>query len=605
MQTHRTPGLFLWSLMVAFPGCGDGPGATDPDDGGHSLGADCRGCHFEFDIAGTVWATPSATRPAPGTPVVLTTPTGSQLAISPADPSGNFHSSLIPDGTYRIQVGERTSRTWHDLPAQRACNTCHTPGGGMTGNGTRTMHDLHTALPADNDCRHCHHYPATMSLAQLKSPGVLSASVQAPGIPGSKVAIGGTAYEFDPAPGSIATARPDIFAPGYFSMFDAILAVAAREGIDIDYHFDAQRQTHFIDTVAGAPGNYWYHFSYDAGDGNEAELEYRRAYRWDEALWRPGVWVMLVEGENLDEIKTEYLEEIQREHASGHVIPEVTITLNPSSYRGNPPESHRITVSRRFTDVRVTPHGLRSTGYTSPYSKPFQPDVVTSMDILLSLRDQGELDLVTGVFYDRFGGHYIDSYYVVALGFPGVGLAHSSGRHGFVYVTNNGTRQRLPNNADRKFHMTSDISVVHAPDFSNWRWIELGNPYYEDNPLQARALARSIVQDYAARDRGASLHRPTIDADGAVRISWIVFDPGRIRITVQNSTGKVVESLHDRMLTDLGQHELVWRPGPAGAGDRLALVLEHGPHRQIRNLPALAVALPFPMPGSGALDRDP
>ena len=62
------------------------------------------------------------------------------------------------------------------------------------------------------------------------------------------------------------------------------------------------------------------------------------------------------------------------------------------------------------------------------------------------------------------------------MGFSPDSIAHHSGRQGFIYVTENGSPQRLPNKADGKLHITSDILVIHAPDFTTWKWAELGNP---------------------------------------------------------------------------------------------------------------------------------
>ncbi|MBM4373212.1 MAG: hypothetical protein FJ098_16270, partial [Deltaproteobacteria bacterium] len=213
----------------------------------------------------------------------------------------------------------------------------------------------------------------------------------------------------------------------------------------------------------------------------------------------------------MDELRSAYLREVQREAEKGHVVPLVSISVNPSSYQGNPQGSDRITVTREFRNVRVTPHGTRSAGTAAPYSRPFQPGVATSLDVLLSLRDQGALSLVSSVFYTHFGGHYIDSHYVTALGFPGVGTAHASGRHGFTYTTGNGTPQRMVNNANRTFHITTDIAVLHAPDFSTWVWRELGNPYYESVAPSAELLARSVAEDHEAIGRGFSLHAPVVE----------------------------------------------------------------------------------------------
>ncbi len=62
-----------------------------------------------------------------------------------------------------------------------------------------------------------------------------------PEISGSQVNIGGQTFSFDPSEFSISTIRGDIFAPGYFSMFDVILAVAEKNDISIEYEFDSTR----------------------------------------------------------------------------------------------------------------------------------------------------------------------------------------------------------------------------------------------------------------------------------------------------------------------------------------------------------------------------
>ena len=473
MQRHF-PVSFSLLLILRFWLCAD-----CSLFGQHNAGMDCFTCHDVFSMAGTVYADSLATTPQPDVLVVLMAPDGSEIIPPASNSDGNIAAPLVPAGLYLVTVGVVTSRTWHELPVQESCNRCHVPGGNGSATRTKRMHSLHTHLAPDNNCTLCHHYPASMVLWQLRTPGVLHVQQRSPELPGSKVIMLGKEYPFDPVQDSVVTVRPDIFAPGFFSAFDVILTVAARENIPVEYHWDAQRKTHFITSLNGVPGDYWYHFSYDAGSGNIGEITYRRAHRWDELLWKPGTWVQVVTGENLEEIKAEYLEEIQREDSLGQVVPEVRISINPSLYKGNLPDSDRRTVQRLFQNVKVTAHNLRGSNTGAYFSRPFQPGVTTSIDVLLSLQDLGELDLVTGVHYTYFNGNWIDAHYVVALGFPGVGTAHASGRQGFVYVTNNGSFQRLPNGADRKFHMHSDIAVLHAPDFTYWRWIELGNPYYE------------------------------------------------------------------------------------------------------------------------------
>jgi hypothetical protein len=471
---------------------GADPGADPGIDGGSDTaadsdcqamatpGANCCDCHMEWTAAGTVFDSLQAQQSQSGVPVIWIRDDGSQAARAETDSCGNLALTDLEAGPYLVTVDRVESRTWHLLPDQKCCNDCHRQGGNSSAIRDTILPVYHTRIPSDNTCSHCHHYPESQTYESLATEGVMNTAQEPLPIPPSYVEIDGVDYLFDPLQHAITSVRTDIFAPGHFSMFDVILAVADHNGISIQYHFDPECQTHFIDQVDGQWGDYWYHFAYDVGS-DFMEITYRRAYRWDEALWRPGVSIRLVEGENLEEIQSEYREEVQREQDNGHMIPSVTIECDPSWYEGNPPESHRINVSRTFSDLVITPHNLRAVGHPGAYSKPFQPGVVTSIDVLLTLVDLGELDLVTSVFYTYFAENYIDSYYVVAMGFPGEGMAHASGRQGFVYITNNGSYYNLPNNADRKFHMTSDISVVHAPDFTRWYWIELGDPYYEDS----------------------------------------------------------------------------------------------------------------------------
>ncbi len=471
----------------ADPGPGDpGPGDPDPSPGdqtpteGHNAGSNCCSCHAEYQAAGTVFTAVGDQRSQAGIALSWTLADGTLVRSSTTKADGNIAEMGLADGTYLISVGNVSTRTWHTLPAMACCNTCHLTGG----NGLATVLPVrHTRVPADNDCTHCHHYPASQSYAQVATEGPLHADAVEPALPASVVEIMGVTYDFDPLGHDIVSLRDDIFAPGFYSMFDVILAVASANGIELLFHYDSLRKTHFIDSIDGRTGNYWYRFAYDVGGNPSGELLNRRQYRWDEALWRPGVTIRVQDAdavlEDLDAIKAAYLAEIEREQLFGNLIPTVELSVSPSDFDGNPPASHRVSFQNSWSDLLVTAHNLRATGYPSPYSKPFQPGVVTSIDVLLSLQDLGELEAVSGVFYTHFAGNYIESYYVVTMGFPTVGTTHASGRQGFVYTTGNGSSNRMVNNAGRTFHITSDISVVHAPDFSVWRWIELGNPYYE------------------------------------------------------------------------------------------------------------------------------
>jgi len=546
----------------------------------HNPGTSCIACHSEFKLGGTIFTDGDATQVMPGESFTLIAPDGSQTVLNGSDANGNIHETFVGEGDYLIEVGHIKSRTWHNIPAQSDCNSCHMTGGNGSDSRDLLLPLYHTQMTPGNQCNDCHHFPATMDYDRLGTESVLHMASLVPEIPGSQVKIGNQNYPFDPEEHTIETVRPDIFAPGYYSMFDVILAVAAQNQIPIEYSYDSTRKTHFITNMAGLSGEYWYHFSYDAGGGNSNEIQFRRENRWDETLWRPGVWIQVVDNESLDDIKAEYLEEIERETQNGHLIPQVKIRLNPSMFEGNPVGSGRITVNKLFENVVVTPHNYRSTGFESPYSKPFNPGVVTSLDILLSLVDQGYLTVVTGVFYTNFGTKYIDSYYVVEMGFPAEGIAHSSGRHGFTYTTGNGSEFYLAHSADNKFHITSDIAVLHAPDFSSWKWTELGNPYYEN---EITSLNQSVLEDYYAQDRGFNLHAPYPNPalDGKIQISYNVFEPGMVVLDILDTKGSILDHIFIGQVDDLGIHQLDWNLNRLHSG-LYYLRMRYNTHQQIR-----------------------
>lgn len=520
----------------------------------HHPGKVCTHCHRGFSLGGTVFTGYSSDGEQGNIALTLYRSDGSQVNLPKSDSQGRIFATTVDDGRYLMKVGRLRSRTWHTLPDNKDCNTCHISGGNASAERDRLLSPLHTELPETNDCTPCHHFPASMNITRLATPGQLAGGERRPATQGSSAVIRGREYSFNPGDHAVPTVRPDIFAPGYFSLFDMLLFVAERNSIPIAYHWDEDCQTHFIDSVDGIAGNFWYHFSYDAGNGTPNELRFRRQIRWDELLWQPGSWIEISIGDDLEELRREFTEEIARERQFGHLVPDVRIQVNASPYRGNPPESHRITVVKDFQDVLVTPHNLRQDGTDSLYRTPYQPGVVTAMDLLFSLQDQGKLDLVGTAYFTHLAGKVMESYRVRALGFPDEGLAHASGNQGFVYTTGNGTRNRLANDADRKQHVHADIQVIHAPDFALWRWIELGNPYYEDEEPTG---VEEMLADYDARDRGFRLQRPWPQpASGTVQLSINVFEPGQFRITLHDITGRQLRTLFDERVENIGIQRL-------------------------------------------------
>ncbi len=527
---------------------------TDAASGQHHAGEVCSDCHSAFSLGGTVFAGYDADAAEEGTAITLHRSDGSRVTLPASDDDGRIYATSVESGAYLISVGPLRSRSWHALPGQKDCNSCHVKSGNMSPVRDRRFSPLHPELSAGNDCLPCHHYPASMRYERLATPGRLSGSERRPATQGSAVVIGSQEYPFVPTDYDISTLRPDIFADGYFSLLDALLAVAKRNGVPVSLHWDEDCQTHFIDSVNGVEADFWYNFSYDAGAGTQNELRFKRQIRWDELLWQPGSWIRLTMGDDLPALKREFREEIAREQQYGHIVPQVQISINPSNYHGNPPESHRVSYVRNFTDVAVTAHNRRAAGGDSLYRMPFRPGVVTALDLLLSLQDQGDIDMVGTAYFTHLAGKVMESYRVRALGFPGVGLAHASGNQGFVYTTGNGRANQLVNGADGKQHVHADIHVIHAPDFARWRWIELGNPYYEDDEPTG---VEEMLADYEAHTSGFRLQRPWPQpAKHAISLSFNIFEPGSYRITLHDIAGRQLRTLFDAAVANVGVHQL-------------------------------------------------
>jgi hypothetical protein len=73
-------------------------GASDPaqtEDGpGHNAGADCQGCHGQFSMAGTVFATSAGHVPQPDVPVSL---------AGEAKPNKTYTTEELPGWNRRLQ----------------------------------------------------------------------------------------------------------------------------------------------------------------------------------------------------------------------------------------------------------------------------------------------------------------------------------------------------------------------------------------------------------------------------------------------------------------------------------------------------------------------
>jgi len=198
--------------------------------------------------------------------------------------------------------------------------------------------------------------------------------------------------------------------------------------------------THVVDSINGTP-NWWYMAYYDGGwpENNN--------FRMDHYPYKDKMTIRIERSDSLrlDGVYAAFAEEIQRKKDNdGQVIlPEVTITGK--------------TFRLIFNDVLVVPHNLRS--------DTFQEDVITAMDVIMSLADQSKItyDLQ---WYDSIGtAGIVRSYWLER-----VNEDQASGKCGFVYET--GTKHRGSYN---HIHIPSDWRVINSPEYGKWFWIELGS----------------------------------------------------------------------------------------------------------------------------------
>jgi hypothetical protein len=246
------------------------------------------------------------------------------------------------------------------------------------------------------------------------------------------IGLGGTFYTFHPA--NITTVRPDIFNPGYFSLFDILVYLDNGGLIDMEYHFAEDMNTFVIDTIHDTP-NWWYNAQYEGG------WTERSNHRMDHYPWKDGgiLSVYQESPEIINRIYDEYLEEIERLNANNGaiIIPRVVIEGN-SFYKS-------------FTNVSVRAHHLRS--------DMFRIGTITCIDVILSLAEQGHITYRLK-WYETIAGSIVQNYWVEAIDSD-----YAFGTCGFVYET--GYSGMFGNH----IHLPSDSRILNSPEYVLYFWI--------------------------------------------------------------------------------------------------------------------------------------
>ncbi len=246
-------------------------------------------------------------------------------------------------------------------------------------------------------------------------------------------------------PAEVSTLRPDVFAEGYFGVFDAVLQVCRRWGLPVEHHFAPDLGTHVIDGIGGLE-DWWYAACYDGGHRCEEP-----AFRMGTHPYKDHMTIELrrAQPERLDALRTAWRREVARLGKNGGrvVVPQVRIQAAD--------------LDLSFSDVCVTPHNLRR--------DMFRPGVLTVADVMLSLADQGRLSLALR-WVERTGACLDQSYYftrfdgVAAIG--RAGFTYSAGDRCFLQEGRGGFR-------DNRIHISADIRAVLSAQYVHWRWTDL------------------------------------------------------------------------------------------------------------------------------------
>jgi hypothetical protein len=262
-----------------------------------------------------------------------------------------------------------------------------------------------------------------------------------------RLRIGNQNYFFNPS--AVNTSRRDLFKKGQFSMFDILVHLDEQNKIELEYHFNESMKTHIIDSINGET-NWWYETYYDGGWSEN------NVFRPDHYPWKPKTTLRFfrVSEMRLERIYAVWKQEIQRlENNDGTIIiPEVII-------QGN-------SFTKEFSNVTVTSHNLRN--------DTFQENVITAIDVILSLGDQNEIDYELQ-WYDSIGtAGFVRSYWVEAIDSD-----KAYGTCGFVYEAGSLEYEFFSGN---HIHLPSDYRVLNSPYYVKFFWICIGSPSIPEFP---------------------------------------------------------------------------------------------------------------------------
>ncbi|MFC2077337.1 hypothetical protein ACFLTM_00820 [Candidatus Bipolaricaulota bacterium] len=250
-------------------------------------------------------------------------------------------------------------------------------------------------------------------------------------------------------PSEITAIRTDVFQSGQFSVFDVLVHLADEGLIDLAYAFDEELQTYVIESLNGLEG-WWYDAHYEGGSFD------RTVVRMDHFPVKDGmsIIVYLEDPERMAAIRGHFREEVTRRDANGGAVVVPTVTLRTS------------TDTLILENVQVSAHDVRS--------DVLQLGLVTMLDVLLSLGEQGlldELGLEWRVEEETI--EIVDGYYVVSIA-AGEFSPEMTGACVLTHQIGGATIQdhlSPHTHTMSHIHLTADLEVLVSPESVEWLWV--------------------------------------------------------------------------------------------------------------------------------------
>jgi hypothetical protein len=216
----------------------------------------------------------------------------------------------------------------------------------------------------------------------------------------------------------------------------------------MEYSYDESLGTYVIESLNGKSG-WWYDVHY-AGGAFE-----RPVVRMDEYPVKDGMAVQLYleSPDRLAAITQDFAEQVARLRSNGGrvVVPKVTV------------RSPRATLT--FNDVGVTAHNVRS--------DVFQTGVISVLDVLLSLGEQGRLSSLELAWRDRMeNADPVDNYFVDQVRTEDYSTEAAGD---CTYVHEVGSEALMGflaphGHATSHVHLTADVEVLTSPEYVEFLW---------------------------------------------------------------------------------------------------------------------------------------